>query len=284
MTRNLISGDEDSSSWFRPGSKVSQIRRLSTEALFLGVKRTRQKWIQTSPEPAVMADLLDCTPSTGKHIEASVEADFFLGRENPLPEELMPDLLLESPWIESLAKKKLPPQEQETALDSWDRILGSILPLARELDVLDPYFFNDLRREPSATQRIFEERLATYNIPVRVHCVAASLKSDLSDSGASRLIESLKQRMGSQAGGKLEVRQYRDKVELASETLKFHRDRYVYATFDRGSLLWSLGHGLEVFDPRFAEKQIGEQIPASQWIEIKTGLDLLANVGGVLVS
>ena len=283
MTRNLVSGHEDSSSWFRQGSRIAQIRRLSSEALFLGVKKTRQQWIQSSTEPAVMADVLENVPSTGKHHEASIEADFVLGGVDRKPEELMPDLLLEPRWIESLERKRLTPQDDEYSLDSWDRILGSVVPLAREVDVLDPYFFNDLRREPSVTASIFGERLARYNIPVKVHCISANLKSDLSDSGARKLVESLKSRMGAQAGTKLEVRQYRDKVERGSEIHRFHRDRYVYATFDRGSLLWSLGHGLEAFDPRFAEKQLGEQ-PASNWISIKAKLDLLASSGGILSS
>ena len=280
MTRNLVSGHEDSRSWFRHGSRISQIRRLSSEALFLGVKRTRQKWIQSSPEPAVMADILENVPSTGKHQETSIEADFVLGGVDRKSEELMPDLLLEPSWIESLNRRRLPPRDDEHSLDSWDRILGSILPLAREVDLLDPYFFNDLRREPSVTASIFVERLAQYNIPVRVHCIAANLKSDLSDSGSQKLLESLRNRMGSQAGPKLQVRQYRDKVERGSETHRFHRDRYVYATFDRGSLLWTLGHGLEVFDPRFAENQLGEQ-PASDWIKIRANLDLLASSGAM---
>ncbi|MDA7565983.1 hypothetical protein N8716_00910 [Pontimonas sp.] len=280
MTRNLVSGDEDSASWLREGSRISQIRRLSSEAILLGVKKTRQKWIQSSRDPAVMADILENVPSTGKHQEVSIEADFVFGGVDRKPEELMPDLLLEASWIESLDRRRLTPRDDEDSFDSWDRILGSILPLAREIDVLDPYFFNDLRREPSVTAGIFVERLARYNIPVRVHCIAANLKSDLSDSGSQKILESLRNRMGSQAGPKLEVRQYQDKIDRGSETHRFHRDRYVYATFDRGSLLWSLGHGLEVFDPRFAENQLGEQ-PASDWLKIRANLDLLASTGGM---
>jgi hypothetical protein len=274
VTRNLLSGTEDSSLWFRPGAEVKAFAKLRKEGLLLATKKLRQQWVQTSSNPEIFSDLLEVFPSSARHSELQIAPEYLLGEVNSPAGCLIPDLILDDGWNEGIDARNLPPMKDEDGLEAWDRIFSRVLPLAREIEILDGYIFNDLRREDSVTWQIFTQRLASYNLPTTVHCISPDGISDWSIEAAQKTILRLREEMGPGPASKLEFKLYPRKSEWRGKTAKFHRDRYLFASFDRGALLWALGHGLEVFNPKVPENQVSEQ-PAAGWLEVRVQLSNL---------
>lgn len=267
MTRILTAAGNNPTNWLEPGANVNWISQLKKQTLFLASKRDLNAWLLNAPSDVFRESLLE-VPRSSKGPEANIQPDFELSNNDSTGSDRLPGILVNEAWMKLLEERQNPPKENEPLEESWERIFGKVVPLAREIEILDPYFFTELRKSPSVIEQIFDHYLSQSSAKITVHALSATglEESDLSDGGVQRLSELLKGKLKGAAVSQFSVMVYPKKLEHKAGLVRFPRDRYLRLGFDGNDLKIQLGHGLEIFDPKIPENALAEQ-PSYNWTE-----------------
>lgn len=267
MTRILTSAGNNPTNWLEPGASVYWISELKKQSLFLASKRDLNAWLLNASSD-VFSELLLAVPRSSKGPEANIEPDFELAKNEASDGNRLPGILVKEAWAKLLEERRDPPRQNEPLEESWERIFGKLVPIAREIEILDPYFFTELRKDPSVIEQIFDQYLSQSSAKITVYALNATglEDSDLSDSGVRRLSELLRGKLKGAAVNQFSVIVYAKKLDHVAGTVRFPRDRYLRLGFDGNDLKIQLGHGLEIFDPRIPENALAEQ-PSFNWTE-----------------
>ena len=267
--RNTLGLERENLNWVDRGIPVSTAYRASEEAVIVAVRKTLNMWAHkyTGDELDAILDYLEnavvCSTKDPK------DAEFTCGDEDSHQDNSLQQLLDSGSWISALGAKRKPVRAGHKAGSEWQRIFGALMPFVDQIDFVDGYLVDDLIESKSILEEIIKDGFGGFRGRLVLHFLHPKFISDdpkniKSLSAVARRLSAVSSPLETTAKKKFEVRLYRKQVESRSK-MKFH-DRHLHFSFSDcvNGLHFSMGHGVNTFDPERIEGTLGI-VPQGSW-------------------
>ena len=279
MTRNVLGLASTNPDWILPAQPVGLFSRFCDDALIVSDRKTLNVWTHKyiNDDRDRMVDYLNETPICSSKMPDSTEFSCGLvGNSAPSSPQ---EILVSSQWAEALRNKRKPPQPAISAGVEWNRIFGAIMPFTERIDLVDGYLINDFRRQHGLLTEIVRSCFTKFQGTLALHFLKPSEVTDvstnqMSEQAIAKSLSLLKSHLSPTAQKKFEARLYSQQSSGRAK-VKLH-DRHLYFSFSGSTagLHYSLGNGVQTFDPEKLEGSLG-YIPSGGWTGISRQLEEL---------
>ncbi len=279
MTRNVLGLASTNPDWISPAQPVGLFSRFCDDALIVSDRKTLNVWTHKyiNDDRDRMVDYLSETPICSSKTPDSAEFLCGLAKDSATSSPL--EILVSSEWAEALRNKRTPPQPAVSAGAEWNRIFGSIMPFTERIDLVDGYLINDFRRQHSLLTEIVRSCFTNFQGVLALHFLKPSEVTDvssnrMSEQAIAKSLALLKTHLSPASRKKFEVSLY-NQQSAGRAKVKLH-DRHLYFSFSGSitGLHYSLGNGVQTFDPEKLEGSLG-YIPSGGWTGISRQLEEL---------
>lgn len=268
LTNNI--GDSPADGWSK-----ERLRRLPYEGILVSSRESRREWIRKSSDPDFVRTQLKLTPNL--EVSEPSMAEFIVDESDPKQFPTPSDAMVSARWGDLLDRgskfgKVQAPRPEETASQSWTRILGTLTPLAIQVDIVDPYLLNDLMKaEDSNLKKVFMECFQRFSGRVTLHFLSPEQvirgnQKPHTREGVARNLGVLKSMLSEKTQGKFGAKACFSEIRDHGSSISFPHDRWIYFSFTNDAgVLYSLGKGVEGLAQKFDVSAMSEHFPMNDW-------------------
>jgi hypothetical protein len=275
MTRNILGLARENTSWLDSEQSPGFLSRLSEEAILVAVKTTLNTFanLYVGSELDKMYDVLSQVPvcSTRPPETAEFSCGVVAEKNDPSPQEIM----VSDAWVSNLSERKRAPRPGVSAGEEWSRIFGALMPYLEQIDIVDGYLINDLKRQSSILEEIVESAFSNFDGKLMLHFlrptdIETTPTRQFSEGALARRLAQIRSHLSPVAQRKFGINICQKKLDGRAK-VKFH-DRHLYFSFSGSTtgVYHSLGNGIDTFDPSNVEGSLG-RMDSGAW----NGIDAL---------